>query len=113
MTKVRDAVAGLDAREVYLSEQSHTPYGERALLSTDHLGKAAEVGEAMDQRAGVISKSTEVAVTLDLVLCSGEVRAWVQKRVAQQIHAKVTGSFASHVTLLFLWTPSHPHNLDP
>ena len=95
--KLRDTLSTLKATQIDLDRRTDTTLGHCASLSLLDLTVAEDVGEALDQGAGLSSKGTEVAVALDLALYSDTVRDWVLSRMAEKqnsmAHAKVTLKF--------------------
>lgn len=73
VTETREAMSALEVKHMKLS-------GNCESIIED-------VGEALDQSAGMSSKGTEVAIALDLALHSDSVKKWVLDRVAEKVNS--------------------------
>ena len=99
-----------------LSKQHDPPHGHPALLMTDYLDSAEDIGDAMDQSVGVSSTSADVAVALGLALSSDTVRRWVLSSMAEMrstAYVKVTKSSISHVACVSAPHSSTAHRSGP
>ena len=104
--QARAAVAAMPMKEVDFSRQHDTSHGHLASLTTEYLDSAEDIGDAMDQSAGVSSTSAHIPVAIGLALGSDAGRRWVLSRMAATQDAdafmKVTRTSAPHLACVQL-----------
>lgn len=54
-------------------------------VSGDTRSNTKDVGEAMDQSAGISSRGTEVAIALDLVSDFKDIKEWLLNRIGEKV----------------------------